>query len=117
MQILTVEDVKKAAREAHKADRLTAQAPDPKDRKCVYRHGDRCCAVGAALTDATVLGIQGINNGYNVVRLHSNGLLEFESIEDLHGVSHIQTAHDGWCQSEEDDRGQYEREFLRLIAE
>jgi hypothetical protein len=109
---LTLDAVKKAAREAHAAGKLTAQHPDRSLRMCVYDGADDCrCAVGAALPPGLVpRGWQ----GHPLWQLKMRNVVDFPK-EEGPAIELIQTAHDRWAKAEDIDRPKCEAKFLELI--
>ena len=95
-QHLTVKQAKAAARKAYKAGKLTAQHRDRDKRQCHYAIGSCRCAIGAALSPATLKLIkdQDLNSGYSVNELDHRGLI---TTDDIEALSHIQHLHDTWC--------------------
>lgn len=97
MQVLTISEVKKAAREYYAAGKLTAQHPDPDKRECVNGGaGDYRCAVAAAFSHETLnahpTGSVSILNRRGAIRCGY----------DLMPIVDIQIAHDDWaCTSRE----------------
>jgi hypothetical protein len=113
MQELTLEDVKKAARQAYLDRRLTAQGPVGL-RECFYSLGDRCCAIGAAFTPETIKLLMEVDQNEECgVTAISHDIVEFHAISS---VLAIQEAHDAWCDVELPElRLKYERRFCDLI--
>lgn len=99
MQTLTVEGVKKAA------------------RKCVYEFGSFRCAIGAALTQATLKTVHEklCNTGAGVCTLVHKGVVNVP-VEAMPELRDIQSAHDRWAQIvTKHRREESEQEFLKLI--
>jgi hypothetical protein len=119
--MITLEDVKKHARAAYAAGLLTAQAPNPNDRKCQYRKMcddgvERYCAIGASVP----------NDLYNAARMSGPigfvvrdfpGLFDHRMLFELKA---IQAKHDTWASfglNKPEFRKPFEEEFLALIKE
>jgi uncharacterized Ntn-hydrolase superfamily protein len=102
--ILTLETVVKAARKAYEEQRLTAQAADPRDRRCLYRKGEYCCAIGAALPDKVIDKLEANYtkdgeryNSQSIEVVVKEGFVDVEN--DLAAMKKLQAAHDHWCQT------------------
>lgn len=97
-----------AARAAHAYGLLTAQAPDPGGRGCLYGYHGRVCAIGAALPEATLATADG----------EVWDLLVEEIIDgDEADLTAIQKAHDAWANAQEISRDRAETAFLRTLSE
>lgn len=97
MQVLTVNKVKKAARKYYKARKLTAQARNPKNRKCEYEVGTMRCAIGSALTQKTIDKIfEGGHENTIVCALWTLGIVDVDA-DECAQLEVIQDAHDQWA--------------------
>jgi hypothetical protein len=101
-QHLTLAGVKRAARRAYRARRLTAQHPTPTKRMCVYEKGSYSCAIGAALNKHTIAAIResNCNEGTSVDQLRVRGLITVDA-DELGPISVIQNMHDSWASASE----------------
>lgn len=120
VQILTVEDVKAAARKAYDERRLLAQvvtADDPLPNEMFATKDGHCCAIGAALSDETIALLRAGGNLSGTI----NGLIARCQVKvsppgprtaDL--ITEIMIAHDV-IMGEPSQRERHEQEFLRLI--
>lgn len=103
---LRLEKVLEGARRFYLEGRLTAQHPDPRRRRCVYRDGEYRCAIGAGLTEAEADALNAIRIGpgqidetYSVSVLSNDGHVTFVDEEEAAAICRIQHAHDRWCNS------------------
>ena len=91
-----------AARAAHAYGLLTAQAPDPVNRRCSYEYAGRVCAIGAAVPE------KALDREGRVATLIRNGTFEGNARE----LGAIQNAHDDWVTGIIDETA-----FLRTLSE
>jgi hypothetical protein len=99
MQVLTLKEIKAAARKAYKAKRLTAQHPDRAQRICVYSNGAYRCAIGAALTKETLAALSTFTQHSGLSVLQSQGLVTVTPRKDYYEATVIQYAHDAWARA------------------
>lgn len=100
-QVITIKDMKKAARHWYRNRRLTAQHPDPKKRLCVNVMGAYRCGFAAVLNKTVIkqLKLDDLEKGSNLYALKQSGLIYFPSKEDLLFATSLQDAHDDWADS------------------
>lgn len=118
MKTLTNEDLINNARMAFNQNRLTAQAPNPSDRKCVYRQMcidniERCCAIGASIDND--VNLQNVNY-FRVLDLIASKLINFE---DVKFASKFQSTHDRWCHAastQHRDTELFKQNFVDMIS-
>lgn len=117
VQVLTLTEVKAAARDAYCKKLLTAQYPKEKQRKCVYEYdGKYHCAVGAALTEETIKAIYKAGYlGATIEKVFDDGLVKIESNNELDKIRKIQNAHDTWANNHINLDDLAESRFLALI--
>jgi len=97
-----------AARAAHAYGLLTAQAPAENDRRCLYGHLGRVCALGAAMPNSLADVLEG----------DVGEIIEDEHVTcDIHEMVAIQKAHDAWANAFEPYRNLAETAFLRTLSE
>ena len=98
-QKLTVALVKRKAREAYKARKLTAQHRDPDKRLCVYSIGTYHCPIGAALSKEALaqVKLKGDNSGAGVDILSKDGIITPLSAREWNQLDEIQSVHDSWA--------------------
>lgn len=118
-QRLTLDGVKRAARRAYRAHKLTAQDRDPTKRKCRYVAGSHVCAIGAALNHRVRVVVMDMNasrclNGAGILTLCNEGIVDISG-EDLPRIAYIQEAHDIWCSAGQGARPEARMKFLELI--
>lgn len=111
-QQLTLEEVKRNARNWYNLKMLTAQHPDPNARECRNRgHDGYRCAVGASFNEETL----NATPAGSVYYVQGKGLIGFESEAEMWEVSRIQDLHDNWARNGHTDK-YFEQKFLEAIA-
>lgn len=127
-QVLTLKTVKRKAREAYKARRLTAQHRDQVQRECLYVADDYRCAIGAALFKTTIqkMADETANQGNYLNEMDVGYVVEAEVVSiragDEDAIGSIQSAHDEWAKASKDKGAtsskaqNARRAFLKLIA-
>lgn len=112
MQILTLDDVITAGRNAYEAKTLTAQSVFP---ACVYedkRTGCKC-VVGAAMTDETLDAIREAQlTCFRVVNVMADNIIDIPDPEERLPIAHLQSAYDAWCREGGEEQ---EARFVRLL--
>lgn len=119
LQTLTLQEIKCKARDAYMAKKLTAQHPDPEERRCVYETRDGYhCVIGSALSKETLNALNldpaAISPGSKIDKLVDFPICEYGAIMKL------QMVYDRWASSAMfgDDRSSCEtkkQEFLKAI--
>lgn len=118
MQKLTLEEVKAAARDYYERNMLIAQRVDPDaERTCIYQREDGCrCALGAALSDETLMTIRSLGlNGKGLFTLRANNIVSVENEEEMRAILAIQIAHDDWAHDSNSITAYHENRFKELI--
>lgn len=89
MTHLIAKEVAQRALEAHAEQRLTAQNPNPRLRRCMYQFAGHVCAIGASYQPPH----RG-DEGRPVYILHQLGRF---TTDNLAALVSLQAAHDNWC--------------------
>ena len=116
-QFLSLDAVKKAAREYYAKGKLTAQARLKKDRKCRYKSGPYRCAIGAALSRYSLSKINRYWNHQTFPGLWDQRIVAVRPYEII-PICRIQDAHDLWIRAvnkEGNDEEECRQRFLNLI--
>lgn len=120
MALYTVETFLSRAAAAYRQGLLTAQAPEPVDRRCNYRHDCvdgvvRVCAIGAGL-DKDDLACATLS-GQSFDQILEDQIVVLMPGADAGRLTNLQHAHDQWCKARTaGSRRRAEEQFCQALG-